>query len=79
MAVNRETMSQWAAATRRQQWHEADRLWKLLMAQWLMPPVVDQEYWNALIRRRMAALERKEQRSAISDDEWDHTHQDMNR
>jgi len=46
------------------------------MAQWLTPVPVD---WNDLLDRRMAALERKEQRSRISDDEWDSTHQDMNR
>jgi len=49
------------------------------MAEWLRPPVADQGYWNRLLARRMAALERKEQRKGIDDDQWDHTHQDMNR
>ena len=77
--INRLTMKQWAAATRHQRWDEANRLWQELMADWLKPPVIDQRYWNRLVDRRMAVLERKEQRSTVSDAEWDHAHQDMNR
>jgi len=72
-------MKQWADATRHHRWAEADELWRHLMEQWLTPTVADQGYWNDLLDRRMAALERKEQRSTVSDDEWDNTHQEMNR
>ena len=41
--------------------------------------VIDQNYWNSLLDRRMAVLERKQQRSTISDDEWDKLHEDVNR
>ena len=80
MAVNRATiMRRWADATRHMRWAEANELWRELMTEWLKPTAVNQRYWNDLVRRRMAALERKEQRAAISDIEWDNTHQDMNR
>jgi hypothetical protein len=79
MAVNRAVMGQWADATRHHQWEEADRLWKLLMADWLTPPAIDQTYWNSLLSRKIAVLERREQRSTVSDDEWDHLHEDVNR
>jgi len=72
-------MHRWADATRHLRWDEAEQLWRELMAEWLRPPVADQGYWNRLLARRMAALERKEQRKGIDDDQWDHTHQDMNR
>jgi len=69
----------WADATRHMRWDEADQLWHELMVEWLKPTLVDQGYWNRLLERRMAALDRKEQRSTITDNEWDNTHQDMNR
>ena len=56
-------MQRWADATRHLRWDEADELWRELMEEWLKPPVVDQRYWNDLLDRRMAALERKEQRA----------------
>ena len=80
MAVNRATiMRRWADATRHMRWDEANQLWQELMLEWLKPTAVNQRYWNNLLDRRMAALERREQRSMIDDDQWDHTHQDMNR
>jgi len=79
MAVNRTVMAQWASATRRQQWAEADELWAQLIEQWLKPPVIDQRYWNRLLDRRMAALERREQRLAIDDAEWDIRREDVTR
>jgi len=79
MAVNRTVMAQWASATRRQQWAEADELWAQLIEQWLKPPVIDQRYWNRLLDRRMRALERKEQRLAIDDAEWDIRREDVTR
>jgi hypothetical protein len=79
MINRRAIMRQWADATRHYRWDEAEALWRELMAEWLRPPVIDQSYWNDLIDRRMAVLERKERRSTITDDEWDNTHQDMNR
>jgi len=72
-------MKQWADATRHYRWAEADLLWRHLMEQWLTPTVADQGYWNDLLDRRMAVLERKEQRSAISDNEFDKRHEDVNR
>lgn len=72
-------MRRWADATRHHRWDEADQLWRKLMVQWLTAPVVDQEYWNRLLDRRMAVLERKAQRSTIDDDQWDHLHEDVNR
>lgn len=71
-------MRRWADATRLHQWEQADQLWRKLMVQWLTAPVVNQTYWNNLLDRRMAVLERKEQRSTISDIEFDKEHGDMN-
>jgi len=48
------------------------------MEQWLTPTVADQGYWNDLLDRRMAVLERRERRSTISDNEWDQRHEDVN-
>jgi hypothetical protein len=79
MAVNRAVMAQWADATRGHRWDEADKLWQQLMADWLVPPAVSQSYWGDLLDLRIAAIERKEQRSAIGDDQWDHLHEDVNR
>ena len=79
MAVNRAVMSRWADATRHQRWDEARELWAQLMADWLKPPATNQRYWNRLIDRRMAALERTEQRRAIDDAEWDIRHEDWGR
>jgi len=79
MAVNRALMSQWASATRRQQWGEADELWAQIIEQWLKPPMINQNYWNRLLARRMAALERTEQRRAIDDAEWDIRREDVTR
>jgi len=80
MAVNRrEIMSRWADATRHMQWDDADRLWQELTTEWLRPPVLNQRYWNDLVRRRMAALERREQRLAIDDAEWDIRREDVTR
>ena len=64
-------MRRWADATRHLRWDEAEQLWRELMAEWLKPPVADQGYWNDLLDRRMAVLERKERRSTVSDNEWD--------
>jgi len=72
-------MGKWADAMRNQRHQEAGRLWTMLMSEWLKPPTIDQNYWNRLLDRKMAAFERKEQRKLIDDDQWDHTHQDMNR
>ena len=69
----------WADATRHLRADEADDLWRQLMEEWLKPLLVDQGYWNDLLDRRMAVLERRERRSTVSDDEWDNTHQDMGR
>lgn len=71
-------MRRWADATRHYRWDEADELWRHLMEQWLTPTVADQGYWNDLLHRRMAVLERREQRSTISDNEFDKTHGDIN-
>jgi len=77
--IDRRLMSAWADAMRHQRHDEAAELWRQLMAQWLTPPVINQRYWNRLVDRRMAVLERREQRSTISDVEWDNSHQDMGR
>jgi hypothetical protein len=80
MAVNRRAiMSRWADATRHMQWDDADNLWRELMTERLKPPATNQRYWNDLVRRRMAALERKEQRLAIDDAEWDIRREDVTR
>ena len=71
-------MRRWADATRHLRWDEAEQLWRELMAEWLTPPVADQGYWNDLLDRRMAVLERRERRSTISDNEWDRWHEDVN-
>ena len=63
MAVNRAVMPRWADATRHLRWDEAEQLWRELMAEWLKPPVTEQSYWNKLLDRRMAVLERREQRA----------------
>ena len=70
--------AQWADAIRYGQWEEADRLWKLLMIDWLTPRVADHSYFVDLLDRRMAALDRIEQRRSIDDDEWDRQHGDIN-
>jgi hypothetical protein len=72
-------MRRWADATRHYRWDEAEQLWRELMAEWLRPPIMDQRYWNDLLDRRMAVLERRDQRSTISDNEWDNRHEDVNR
>ena len=69
----------WADATRHMRADEADDLWRQLMEEWLKPLLVDQGYWNDLLDRRMAVLERRQRRSTVSDDEWDRTHEDVNR
>ena len=79
MAVNRALMRRWANATRHLRWDEAEQLWRELMAEWLRPPVTDQGYWNNLLDRRMAVLERREQRAAIDDAEWDIRREDVTR
>ena len=79
MAVNRAVMARWADATRNQRWDEADELWAQLIVDWLKPPVVNQRYWNNLLDRRMAVLERREQRVAIDDAEWDIRREDVTR
>ena len=80
MAVNRATiMRRWADATRHMRWAEANELWRELMTEWLKPTAVNQRYWNELVRRRMAALERREQRLAIDDAEWDIRREDVTR
>ena len=80
MAVNRAAvMRRWAEATRHMRWHEANQLWLELMTEWLKPLPPDQRYWNDLVRRRMAALERREQRLAIDDAEWDIRREDVTR
>ena len=83
-ATQQLLMEQWADATRHQQWDKANRLWPLptgtvAPVTWLSPPVVNQRYWNDLVRRRMAALERREQRLAIDDAEWDIRREDVTR
>jgi len=78
MTVDRRIMRRWADATRHLRWDEAEQLWRELMAEWLRPPVTDQGYWNDLLARRMAVLERKEQRSTVSDNEFDNTHGNIN-
>ena len=78
--INRHAIMRLCAdATRHMRWDKANELWQELMLERLKPTAINQSYWNELVRRRMAALERKEQRAAISDIEWDNTHQDMNR
>lgn len=80
MAVNRAAiMRRWSDATRHMRWAEANELWRELMTEWLTPPVMDQDYWNRLLDRRMAVLERREQRNAIDDAEWDIRHEDWTR
>jgi len=71
-------MRRWADATRHYRWDEADRLWRKLMLQWLTAPIINQRYWDNLLDRRMAVLERKERRSTINDEEFDKTHGDIN-
>jgi len=78
MINRRAIMRRWSDATRHMRWDEANLLWQELMLEWLRPPVIDQRYWNRLVDRRMAVLERKEQRSTISDNEFDKTHGDVN-
>jgi len=73
-----ELRRRWADATRHLRWDEANELWQELMLEWLTPTVVDQGYWNDLLDRRMAVLERREQRSTISDNEFDKFHGDVN-
>ena len=73
-----ELRRRWADATRHMRWDEANQLWQELMLEWLKPTAVNQRYWNDLLDRRMAVLERREQRSTISDDECDNTHEDVN-
>ena len=73
-----ELRRRWADATRHMRWDEANQLWQELMLEWLKPTAVNQRYWNNLLDRRMAVLERKEQRNTISDDEFDKTHGDIN-
>ena len=68
----------WADATRHLRCDEANELWRELMVEWLKPTIINQRYWNDLLNRRMAVLERREQRSTISDNEFDNTHGDMN-
>jgi hypothetical protein len=46
-----------------------------MMTEWLTPKPID---WNKLLDRRMAALERQEQRRSIDDDEWDRQHGSVN-
>ena len=48
------------------------------MLQWLTAPIINQRYWDNLLDRRMAVLERKERRSTINDEEFDKTHGDIN-
>jgi hypothetical protein len=72
-------MRRWADATRHLQCDEANQLWRELMVEWVKPTVIDQGYWNRLLDRRMAVLERKAQRSTVSDSEWDYLHEDVNR
>jgi len=79
MAVDRAVMARWADATRHQRWEEANELWWLMMEDWLKPPATNQRYWNRLLDRRMAVLERKEQRLAIDDAEWDIRREDVTR
>lgn len=79
MTVNRVLMERWAHASRHLRAEEADCLWTQIMQEWLTPLLVDQKYWNDLLDRRMAVLERRERRSTVSDDEWDRTHEDVNR
>jgi RNAse (barnase) inhibitor barstar len=67
--------AQWRDAIIYGQWEEADRLWKLLMTEWLTPRSID---WAELLDRRMAVLERSAQRRAIDDDEWDQQHEGVN-
>ena len=71
-------MRRWADATRNLRSDEANQLWQELVDEWLKPTLIDQGYWNRLLARRMAVLERKQQRSTVSDEEWDHLHEDVN-
>ena len=71
-----ELRRRWADATRHLRWDEANQLWQELMLEWLKPTAVNQRYWNDLLDRRMAVLERKEQRSTIDDTEFDQMHGD---
>jgi hypothetical protein len=77
--IREDIARRWADASRHLRADEADDLWRQLMQEWLTPLIVNQEYWNGLLTRRMAAFERKERRATVSDDQWDDTHQDMNR
>jgi hypothetical protein len=79
MAVNKVLMERWAHASRHLRSDEADQLWQEITAEWLKPLIADQRYWNSLLQRKMSVLERREQRRAISDDEWDKRHEDVNR
>ena len=79
MIEHRALMQRWADATRHLRADEAADLWRQLMEEWLKPLLVDQGYWNDLLDRRMAVLERRERRSAVSDDEFDKLHEDVNR
>jgi hypothetical protein len=76
--VREDIARRWADATRHLRADEADDLWRQLMEEWLKPLIVDQNYWNDLLTRRMDALERKAQRSAVSDVEFDKFHGDIN-
>jgi hypothetical protein len=77
--IDRRIMRRWADATRHQRWDEANQLWAQLMADWPKQPPLNQRYWNQLLDRRMASLERKEQRVAIDDAEWDIRREDITR
>ena len=43
-----------------------------------MEVVANQEHWNNMLDRLMAAHERKAKRRAIDDDQWDREHGDLN-
>jgi phenylalanine-4-hydroxylase len=77
--IDRRIMSRWADAMNRHRHEEANALWAQLMADWLKPPATDQRYWNRLLDRRMAVLERREQRAVIDDVEWDIRREDVTR
>jgi hypothetical protein len=44
-----------------------------------MDVIANQEHWNNMLDRLMAAHERKAKRRAIDDDQWDQEHEDQNR
>lgn len=77
ITIREDIARRWAAATRHLRAHEADQLWQELMVEWLKPTAVNQSYWNNLLDRRMAVLERKQQRT-VNDIEFDNTHGDIN-